>query len=133
MPVHHRLRFLTFPMRASRLCSLWPAMRPLRFRRVPFGRDGAFDLGGATASRIAMPHMLPSTGSERLGLRNVTSFVAQSPTPSDHCVRFASAVADDYATLASRRRYHLTGAGLSPAGSRQLRRTHRNRCLSAAE
>ena len=61
MPVHHRLRFLTFPMRASRLCSLWPDMRPLRFRRVPFGRDGAFDPGGATASRIAMPHMLPST------------------------------------------------------------------------
>src|SRR5215472_10497399 len=75
--------------------SLWPDMRPLRFRRVPFGRDGAFDPGGATASRMAMPHMLPSTGSERLGLRNVTSFVAQSPTPSDHCVRFASAVADD--------------------------------------
>src|SRR5271154_7072080 len=61
MPVHHRLRFLTFPMRASRLCSLWPDMRPLRFRRVPFGRDVAFDPGGATASRIAMPHILPST------------------------------------------------------------------------
>ena len=61
MPVHHRLRFLTFPMRASRLCSLWPDMRPLRFRRVPFGRDGTFDPGGATASRIAMPHILPST------------------------------------------------------------------------
>src|ERR1700724_3376412 len=61
MPVHHRLRFLTFPMRTSRLCSLWPNMRPLRFRRVPFGRDVAFDPGGATASRIAMPHMLPST------------------------------------------------------------------------
>src|SRR5690348_16656694 len=61
MPVHHRLRFLTFPMRTSRLCSLWPDMRPLRFRRVPFGRDVAFDPGGATASRIAMPHMLPST------------------------------------------------------------------------
>src|SRR5258705_8946868 len=61
MPVHHRLRFLTFPMRTSRLCSLWPDMRPLRFRRVPFGRDVAFDPGGATASRIAMPQMLPST------------------------------------------------------------------------
>ena len=61
MPVHHRLRFLTFPMRASRLCSLWPDMRPLRFRRAPFGRDGTFDPGGATASRIATPHMLPST------------------------------------------------------------------------
>src|SRR6516164_3845242 len=45
-----------------------------------------------------------SRPSERLGLRNVTYFVAQSPTPSDHCVRFASAVADDYATLASWRR-----------------------------
>src|SRR5215472_617998 len=61
MPVHHRLRFLTFPMRTSRLCSLWPDMRSLRFRRVPFGRDVAFDPGGATASRIAMPHILPST------------------------------------------------------------------------
>src|SRR3984893_6456855 len=61
MPVHHRIRFLTFPMRTSRLCSLWPDMRPLRFRRAPFGRDVAFDPGGATASRIAMPHMLPST------------------------------------------------------------------------
>src|SRR5271169_3672480 len=61
MPVHHRLRFLTFPMRTSRLCSLWPDMRALRFRRVPFGRDVAFDPGGATASRIAMPRMLPST------------------------------------------------------------------------
>src|SRR6516165_811270 len=45
----------------SRLCSLWPDMRSLRFRRVPFGRDGALDPGGATASRIAMPHILPST------------------------------------------------------------------------
>src|SRR6202045_3170786 len=61
MPVHHRLRFLSFPMQTSRLCSLWPDMRPLRFRRAPFGRDVAFDPGGATASRIAMPHMLPST------------------------------------------------------------------------
>src|SRR6476660_2529847 len=61
MPVHHRLRFLTFPMRTSRLCSLWPDMRPLRVRRAPFGRDVAFDPGGATASRIAMPRMLPST------------------------------------------------------------------------
>src|SRR6516165_4348544 len=61
MPVHHRLRFLTFPMRASRLCSLWSDMRPLRFRRVPFERDVAFDPGGATASRITMPHILPST------------------------------------------------------------------------
>src|ERR1700739_4991271 len=41
--------------------SLGPDRRPLRFRRVPFGRDVTFNPGGATASRIAMPHMLPST------------------------------------------------------------------------
>src|SRR6202030_2765804 len=43
-------------------------------------------------------------GSERLGLRKILPFVAQSHTPSDHCVRFAPAVADDCATLASRTR-----------------------------
>ena len=48
-------------MRASWLCSLWPDMRSLRFQRLPFGRDVAFDPGGATASCIAMPHILPST------------------------------------------------------------------------
>src|ERR1700721_2400819 len=61
MPVHHRLRFLTFPMGTRRLCSLWPEMRPLRCPPAPFGRGVAFDPGGATASRIAMAHMLPST------------------------------------------------------------------------
>src|SRR6266446_10849097 len=61
MPVHHRLRFLTFPMRTSRLCSLWPDMRALRFRRVPFGRDVAFGPGRSDGIRIAMPRMLPST------------------------------------------------------------------------
>jgi hypothetical protein len=61
MPVHHRLRLLAFPMRASRLFSLWPGLRPLRFRCIPFRRDVAFDPGGATVSRMTMPHMLPST------------------------------------------------------------------------
>src|ERR1700738_961027 len=61
MPVHHRLWLPPLPLRTPPLCSLWPDMRPLRFRRVPFGRDGTFDPGGATASRIAMPHILPST------------------------------------------------------------------------
>src|SRR5271165_2986797 len=103
MPVHHRLRFLTFPMRTSRLCSLWPDMRPLRFRRVPFGRDVAFDPGGATASRIAMPHMLPSTVPSVSASAELLLSWLNPPTPSDHCVRFASAVADDCAILASRR------------------------------
>src|SRR6516225_1655996 len=104
MPVRHRLRFLTFPMRASRLCSLWSDMRPLRFRRVPFGRDVAFDPGGATASRITMPHILPSTVPSVSASAKLLLSWLKSPTPSDHCVRFASAVADDYATLASWRR-----------------------------
>jgi len=38
-----------------------PDMRPPRFRRRLFVRDGVFDRGGASASRIATPHMLPST------------------------------------------------------------------------
>ena len=33
---------------------------PLMFRRMLFMRDPAFDPGGATPSRIAMAHMLPS-------------------------------------------------------------------------
>src|SRR6201990_2028354 len=61
MPVHHRLRVLTFPMRNSRLCSLLADIRLFTCRRVPFGRDVAFDPGGATPPRIAMPHILPST------------------------------------------------------------------------
>src|SRR5262244_1539364 len=126
MPVHHRLRFLTFPMRTSRLCSLWPDMRSLRFRRFPFGRDGTFDPGGATASRIAMPHILPSTVPSVSA--SATLFLSWL---NPHPIR-------SLCTLRIRRRrrlrntrfpaarYHLTGAGLSPAGTRQLRLTHRN-------
>src|SRR5271156_1595958 len=127
MPVHHRLRFLTFPMRASRLCSLWPDMRPLRFRRAPFGRDGTFDLGGATASRIVMPHMLPSTvpsvsasATFFLSWLNppphpITVYASHPPSPTTAQHSLPAAL------------YRLTGSGLSPAGSRQLRLTHRNR------
>src|SRR5271168_1251970 len=48
-------------MRASRLYGLWSSVRSLRFRRIPFRRDVAFDPGGATAPRMTVPHMLPST------------------------------------------------------------------------
>src|SRR5215211_639795 len=48
-------------MRARRLFSRWPDVRSLRFRRIPFRRDVVFDPGGATAPRITVPHMLPST------------------------------------------------------------------------
>jgi hypothetical protein len=50
--------------------------------------------------------------------------VAQSHTPNDHCVRFAVVVTFLDATLVTRRALPITWAGLSPAGSRQLRLAH---------
>jgi hypothetical protein len=46
--------------------------------------------------------------------------VAQSHTPCNRCVRFATTVASGHATLATKRTLLLTWAGLSPAGSHQL-------------
>ena len=60
-PVHHRLRLIAFPMRAVRISACRSVARPPRFRRVPFLRDVFFDHGRASAPRIAVPHMLPST------------------------------------------------------------------------
>jgi hypothetical protein len=60
--VHHRLR----PLRPSRCgparrYAARPSRRSPRFRRKPFLRDAVFDHGRATAPRITVPHMLPST------------------------------------------------------------------------
>jgi hypothetical protein len=60
-PVHHRLRLVAFPMPAVRISACRSVARPPRFRRVPFLRDVVFDHGRASAPRIAVPHMLPST------------------------------------------------------------------------
>src|SRR6516165_346005 len=59
-----------------------------------------------------------------LGPCNVSPFVAQSHTPRNRCVRFATAVASSHATLATKRTLLLTWAGLPPAGSRQLCLAH---------
>src|SRR5258705_5321661 len=60
-----------------------------------------------------------------LGPCDVRSFVAQSHTPCNRCVRFATTVASGHATLATKRTLLLTWAGLPPAGSHQLAwRTH---------
>src|SRR5215208_4692415 len=59
-----------------------------------------------------------------LGPCAVRSFVAQSHTPCNRCVRFAAAVASDHATLATKRTLLLTWAGLAPAGSHQLCLAH---------
>ncbi len=40
---------------------MWSNARPPRFRRDPVLRDGVFDHGRASVSRIAASHMLPST------------------------------------------------------------------------
>jgi hypothetical protein len=47
---------------------------------------------------------LPSTFITVSASTNLMDFEAQSHTPSDRCVRFAPAVAGDYATLATRQR-----------------------------
>src|ERR1700730_15679605 len=52
------------------------------------------------------------------------SFVAQSHTPCNRCVRFATTVASGHATLATKRTLLLTWTGLSPAGSHQLCLAH---------
>ena len=61
--VHHRLRLLTFPMRTAvhKQRRRRPDTRPPRFRCDPFARDVAFDPGRASAPRITVPHMLPSS------------------------------------------------------------------------
>src|SRR5271166_1923306 len=61
MSVHRRLRLLAFPTRTSAARAARPGMRPPRFRRCLFARDGVSDPGGATASRLTTPHMSPST------------------------------------------------------------------------
>ena len=38
-----------------------PGLRSPRFRRSPFVRDKVSDLGGASAPRLSVPHILPST------------------------------------------------------------------------
>jgi hypothetical protein len=50
---------------------------------------------------LSVPHMLPSTIMNVSASANLMDFEAQSHTPLDHCVRFAAAVAGDYATLAT--------------------------------
>src|SRR6266487_6388197 len=55
---------------------------------------------------------------------DVCSFVAQSHTPRNRCVRFATTVASGHATLATKRTLLLTWAGLTPAGSHQLCLAH---------
>jgi hypothetical protein len=79
-------------MRTRTARGRWPGVRPPRFRRDPFVREVALDLGRASASRIAAPHMLPSTDNNgsapaifslsRLNPTPHTIAVCASPLPS---------------------------------------------------
>src|SRR5262249_24544557 len=59
--VHHRLRLLAFPMRTVVLSTWRPDTRSPSFRCDPFARDVALDPGRASAPRIAVLHILPSS------------------------------------------------------------------------
>jgi hypothetical protein len=66
--------------------------------------------------RSSLPAAVRGT-SERLLLERATRW---GRTPCNCCVRFATAVANGHATLATKRTLTLTWAGLTPAGSHQL-------------
>src|SRR6202011_4826049 len=62
VPVHHRLRLLTFPMRTIPLTRhSRPVTRYPSFRRDPFARDVLLDPGGTAMPRMTALHMLRST------------------------------------------------------------------------
>ena len=56
-----RLRSIELPAPAQSPFQAVAGRRSPRFRRVPLARDEVFDHGRATAPRLAVPHMLPST------------------------------------------------------------------------
>jgi hypothetical protein len=79
-PVHHALRLLAFRMRTRTARGRWSDVRPPRFRRDPFVREVALDLGRASAPRITAPHMSPSTDNN--GSAPATFSISRlNPTP----------------------------------------------------
>ena len=119
-----RLRLLDFPSRPGTAMATAGGRRSPRFRRDPFVRDLVSDPGRATVPRITAPHMLPSAVSTA-SAPAILSISWLNPTPHMICcVRFAVVVTFHDATLATGRALPLTRAGLSPAGSRQLRLAH---------
>src|SRR4051794_12738468 len=115
---------LSSPPRPGTACAAAGDRRSPRFRRVPFRRDVVSDPGRATAPRIAVPHMLPST------------FPTASASATSGISGLNTHPIGLLCTLRSRRhrrprntryratRYHPTRAGLPPAGTRQLRLAH---------
>ena len=70
------------------------------FQRHPFIRDVAFDPGGVEPSRFNDGLHAAFNVENRLSLRDITYFVAQSHTPHDRCLRFGPHVTMTPARLA---------------------------------
>jgi hypothetical protein len=87
----------------DRCARLRTAMRPPRFRRLPFVRERVTDPGRASAPRLAVPHMLPSTVHTVSASAMFMISGLNSRPCTICCVRFARVVADTNATLTTGR------------------------------
>ena len=76
--------------------------------------------------RRTVPHMLPAAV-RSASASTVRIFRSSIQSSSSRCVRFATTVTDDPATLATGRALPSTRTGLPPVGLRQLRLAHANR------
>src|SRR5438270_1659995 len=97
---------------------------PPRFRRVPFGRDGVFDHGRATAPRLTVPHMLPSatlTASASAGL-----LLSRLNSPPHTVKRQAIGTPDRHAKRTPHRRWDR----LVPVANRRVPRASRSALTS---
>jgi hypothetical protein len=92
------LGFLPWPGTALAIAG---ETRSPKFRCAPFVRDVAIDPGRASAPRVAVPHILPSTKCTA-SAPTLSSISWLIPTPHTIAV-YVPAVADDHATLATRR------------------------------
>jgi hypothetical protein len=82
--VHHRLQPLRPSRRGpARRQAARPNRRSPRFRRDPLQRDVVFDPGRASAPRLAVPHMLPST---LLTVSASASFEISWLNSTPHCI-----------------------------------------------
>jgi hypothetical protein len=84
-------------------------------RRATRGSDPRMTRGQCGSLLLHCNGLSPSTS-----CRSSRRTVAQSHTPCNRCVRFATTVASGHATLATKRTLRLTWTGLPPAGSHQL-------------
>ena len=89
-PVHRRRALLRASRRGPQPPRRRASMRSPRFRRLPFMRDGVSDLGRASEPRIAVPHMLPSTG--QTVSASATLKISRLNSPPHMIAVYASAV-----------------------------------------